>query len=143
MLAITFVVAFPISAILDKLYGEEMGTHITRNKMKRMFEIYEQEKVLQPHEKRLLHAALELHDKKANQVMTPLEDTYMLDVNTRLDKKVLKGIYSKGYSRIPVYSGHRENIVGILLARDLVLINPDKGLITIKQLSNLLVRDVI
>lgn len=75
--------------------------------------------------------------------MTPIESTYMLDENTVLDKHILKEIYSKGYSRLPVYQGHKENIVGILLARDLILLNPEKGLITIKQLSSLLIRDVI
>lgn len=48
-----------------------------------------------------------------------------------------------GFSRIPVYSGHKENIVGILLSRELILVNPKKGLITIKQLSHILVREVI
>jgi Mg2+/Co2+ transporter CorC len=33
--------------------------------------------------------------------------------------------------------------VGILMARDLILINPDKALITLKQLSSIIIRDVI
>lgn len=57
--------------------------------------------------------------------MTPLSQTYMIDINANLDKNVLKDIYNKGYSRIPVYEGHKENIVGILMARDLVLLNLD------------------
>lgn len=80
----------------------------------------------------MLSAALELHDKKAGSVMTPLSDTYMLEASLSLDKKLLREIYSKGYSRIPIFEGKRENIIGLLLTRDLILINPDKGLITIR-----------
>lgn len=64
--------------------------------------------------------------------MTPLEKVYMLEINTVLDKDLLKEIYAKGFSRIPIYEGHREKIVSVLLSRDLILINPEKRKITIK-----------
>ena len=64
--------------------------------------------------------------------MKPLEDAFMLDINLKIDKALLRHIYTQGYSRIPVYQKTRENIVGILYARDLILINPDKISITIK-----------
>ena len=56
---------------------------------------------------------------------------------------MLRELYSKGFSRIPVYEKTRDNIVGILMARDLILINPDKALITLKQMSSIIIRDVI
>lgn len=59
-LAITFVLSFPISAILDRTLGEEVGNVLTKNKMKRLFEMYEKEKLLHPNERRILSAALEL-----------------------------------------------------------------------------------
>jgi metal transporter CNNM len=64
--------------------------------------------------------------------MTPLEKVYMLEIDSLLDKDLLKEIYSKGYSRIPIYEDKRENIVSVLLSRDLILINPDKRKITIR-----------
>jgi metal transporter CNNM len=75
--------------------------------------------------------------------MTPIEEVYMLNINTQLNHRVLREIYSKGFSRIPVYEKSRDNIVGILMVRDLILINPDKALITLKQLSSIIIRDVI
>ena len=58
--------------------------------------------------------------------MTPLDQVYMLDIDSTVDKDLLRSIYSQGYSRIPVFQERRDNIVGILLARDLILINPEK-----------------
>jgi metal transporter CNNM len=74
--------------------------------------------------------------------MTPIEDVYMLDINTKFDQRRLREIYSKGFSRIPVYEGNKDNIVGILMARDLILVNPERAMITLKQMSSI-IRDVI
>ena len=75
--------------------------------------------------------------------MTPIDDVYMMDINTVLDHQMLRELYSKGFSRIPVFDKTKDNIVGILMARDLILINPDKALITLKQMSSIIIRDVI
>jgi CBS domain containing-hemolysin-like protein len=61
--------------------------------MKRLFEMYEKEKFLNPQERILLSAALELHEKKAIEVMTPLEDTFMLEIDTKIDRALLRKIY--------------------------------------------------
>ena len=58
--------------------------------------------------------------------MTPIDEVYMLDVHTVIDREILKEIYTKGYSRIPVYDRDRQNVVGIMMAKDLILFNPDR-----------------
>jgi metal transporter CNNM len=45
---ITFPISFPLAAILDKLLGEDAGNVYNKNKMKRLFEMYENEKLLDP-----------------------------------------------------------------------------------------------
>ena len=137
---LTIPITFPLSAILDKLLGEEVSSNYNKNKMKQLFKIYEEQNLLESHERKILDGALDLRDKQIREVMTPLEKVYMLDIDTTLDKDLLKEIYSKGYSRIPIYEGHREKIVSVLLSRDLILINPEKRKITIRQLSSMLVR---
>ena len=34
-------------------------------------------------------------------------------------------IYKSGFTRIPVFSEYRQNIVGVLFAKDLILVDPD------------------
>ena len=75
--------------------------------------------------------------------MKPLDTAYMLSIDTKLTKENLRKIYKAGYSRIPIYDKTKDNIVGILLTRELILINPDKAIISIRQLFNLLVRNVV
>ena len=140
---LTFPISFPISAILDKALGEEVGNILSKSQMKRMFEMLEGENVIKSQERKIIQAALDLQEKSALDVMTKIEDVYMLEINTKLDQENLKEIYMKGFSRIPIYEGNKDNIVGILMARDLILINPDKALITLKQMSSIIIRDVI
>ena len=75
--------------------------------------------------------------------MTQIDDVYMLDINTKLNQSMLREIYSKGFSRIPIYERSRNNIIGVLMARDLILINPDKALITLKEMSSIIVREIV
>lgn len=141
--AVTYVVAAPLGIIIDRILGEEEGNLLSRSRMKKLFEKYEQQNVLRPSERKILSAALEMKHKTVGKVMTSLKDTFMLDINQNLDQNLKKTIYQAGYSRIPVYEGSRENIVGILVSRDLILTNIDNTLFTIRQLSSILVRDVL
>merc|ERR1719450_1348556 len=58
-------------------------------------------------------------------VMTCLEDCYMLPIDTLLNFETISEIKDQGYSRIPVYDGECVNIVHILFAKDLLFIDPD------------------
>jgi len=70
--------------------------------------------------------------------MADLDKVYMLEINRKLDKNLMREIYEKGYSRIPIYKNNKENIVGCLLARDLMLLNTEKKELSLKQLSSIL-----
>ena len=45
-MAVTFPISFPISAVLDKALGEEVGNILSRNQMRRMFDMLEIENVI-------------------------------------------------------------------------------------------------
>jgi len=75
--------------------------------------------------------------------MTPLDKVYMLELNRKLDKAVMREIHEKGFSRIPIYKDSRDNIVGCLLARDLIILNTEGKELTLKQLSSILLNDIV
>jgi metal transporter CNNM len=100
---LTCPISYPISAILDKVLGEEVGNVLSKSQMKRMFEMLEGENVIKSSERKIIQAALDLQEKTAAQVMTPIENVYMLEIHTILDHKTLHEIYQKGFSRIPIY----------------------------------------
>ena len=83
-------------------------------------------------EGRILKATLDLKTRPISEVMIHLEDVYMLDINTTINREITQEIYTRGFSRIPVFDGDRQNFCGILMAKDLILFNPDRDQMTIK-----------
>lgn len=73
----------------------------------------------------IIQGALEMRNKTVEDDYTPLDSVYMLDINRKLDKATMKEISEKGHSRVPVYDGDRENIVGLLFVKSLIMVDPD------------------
>ena len=67
----------------------------------------------------LLQSALEFNETVAREVMIPRTEAHFLQVDTPLDE-ALKQITEWGHSRIPVYGVNRDQVVGVLYAKDLL-----------------------
>lgn len=70
-------------------------------------------------ERRLIHNVFEFGDKTVGQVMTPAERVFALPADMPL-VRVLEAVSRERYSRVPMYRGRRDNIVGVLFAKDLI-----------------------
>ena len=70
-------------------------------------------------EKRMIHEIFELGDTVAREVMVPRVDMILAeDTSSVMDTaKILNGT---GFSRLPIYHGDHDTIVGIVLLKDLV-----------------------
>ena len=92
--------------------------------MKTMLKQYEEERVIDNQAMKIMTGALEFRDNPISEIMCPIENTYMLDIGTSIDEHILNQIYCKGYSRIPIFQNKRDNIIGLLLTKDLLILNP-------------------
>ncbi|KAG0632059.1 hypothetical protein M758_1G301100 [Ceratodon purpureus] len=52
--------------------------------------------------------------------MNSSESTFSLDINTKLEGEAMEKIMARGHSRIPVYDGDKQNLVGVLLLKSLL-----------------------
>ncbi|HWN83964.1 MAG TPA: hemolysin family protein, partial [Vicinamibacterales bacterium] len=75
--------------------------------------------LLEPDEHRRLQRALRLNLKQAKQLMVPRTRMAALEVDTPLSE-VIRVVAASPYSRLPVYRGSLDNIVGVLHTKDLV-----------------------
>ncbi len=76
--------------------------------------------LLEPDEQRRLHQALRLGLHTARQVMVPRTSIVAIDASWS-GERVLSATLTTPFSRLPVYEGTIDRVVGILHARDLVL----------------------
>ena len=77
------------------------------------------EDILEEEEREMIHGIFGLESTVAREIMTPRTDMIYLDVSTDLND-VLATVVEKGHSRIPVYEGNIDNVVGILHVKDLL-----------------------
>ncbi len=68
----------------------------------------------------MISGALEVANQTAADIMVPRSRMHLLDADQPL-ADLLPEIIETGHSRFPVYEGDRDNIIGILLAKDLLL----------------------
>ncbi|XP_076990835.1 metal transporter CNNM3 [Tamandua tetradactyla] len=66
-----------------------------------------------------------LRFRTVEDVLTPLEDCFMLDASAVLDFGVMASIMQSGHTRIPVYEEERSNIVDMLYLKDLAFVDPE------------------
>ena len=67
----------------------------------------------------MIESIIEFHDAEVREIMTPRPDMVTLEVSTPL-QEAIKLAVEKGHSRIPIYEGTRDRIVGVLYAKDLL-----------------------
>ncbi|XP_036450486.1 metal transporter CNNM4 isoform X3 [Colossoma macropomum] len=122
---LTLPLSFPISKLLDYVLGQEIGTVYNREKLVEMLKVTEPYNDLVKEELNMIQGALELRTKTVEDVMTPLNNCFMIRSDAVLDFNTMSEIMESGYTRIPVYEDERSNIVDILYVKDLAFVDPD------------------
>ena len=83
--------------------------------------------MLSRYEVLLIHGALEARRICAGDLAIPLRRCFMLSRHEHLTMDRMAEILGSGHSRVPVFDGERRNVCGILLVKQLIVINPDDG----------------
>lgn len=92
----------------------------SREEFAAMADLGEQEGQLQERESRILKNMFLLHETRVTDVMTPRPVVFSLP-ETLTVSEYFDNHYDSRFSRIPVYSGDRENLTGFVLKDDLLL----------------------
>ena len=79
----------------------------------------EQRELIEPESRLMLEGVLRMADLTAGDVMVAAPRMDLLDIDAPYEQ-LLAGVIAHGHSRFPVYEGTRDNIIGILLAKDLL-----------------------
>lgn len=129
---IAYPIAFPVSYTLDRLLGHATPTMYSHRELMQIVSEHEdsEHSAIDADEERIVHGALQFSHRRVREVMTPIEDVTLFDENQKLNDQFFNEVGDAGYSRFPIYSGNKTNIVGILFAKDLLTEDEE---ISIKQ----------
>uniref|UniRef100_A0A0D9VXB6 CNNM transmembrane domain-containing protein n=1 Tax=Leersia perrieri TaxID=77586 RepID=A0A0D9VXB6_9ORYZ len=132
--------------LLDQVLGKGHTALFRRAELKTLVTLHGNEAgkggELTHDETTIIAGALELTEKKAKDAMTSLCQTFAIDINAKLDRDLMQKVLDKGHSRVPVYYEKKTNIIGLILVKNLLSINPDDEIpikrVTIRKIPRVL-----
>ena len=92
---------------------------ISAEELKLIVERGGEQGVLEAEEEQMIHAVIELGERRVHEVMVPRTDIVGLEVDGTFEEAVDR-IIAEGHSRLPVWEGSADSVVGILYAKDLL-----------------------
>ncbi|HLE40161.1 MAG TPA: hemolysin family protein [Nitrospirota bacterium] len=98
--------------------GEEMG-FVSEDEVKYLIREGRKTGVFEPSEEDLIHSVFKFTDTVVREVMVPRTEITAVEAESDLNH-ILRVMNEKGFSRLPVYSGSIDNVIGIVYLKDLL-----------------------
>jgi metal transporter CNNM len=123
-MATLFIIAYPLGYLLDRALGEDLGTIHSRGELSTLLELHVKHGAVDVESGNMLHGALKFREMTVHEIMTPVDEVFMVSLADTLNYALMTKIFRAGYSRIPVYDNDVNDITGIILSKDLMLVDP-------------------
>ena len=109
------------NAIIRVMGGETVKKVplVTAEDVRTLIEVSEKEGLLEQEEREMIHSLIDFGETVVREIMTPRVDIQALEISTRFEE-VCKAVVEGGHSRIPVYEGDIDSVVGVLHAKGLL-----------------------
>jgi len=127
------LITYPIILItqfVTKKIGKETSDAISREELIQSTLLSEEEGIIGDMESQIIENTLKLNSIKIKDILTPRSVVYAIEKNTLL-KDIVEDKRTFKFSRVPIYEGSIDNIVGIVLTKKIfkqALIEGDKNL---------------
>lgn len=93
----------------------------------------EEEGEITASERELIHNVFEFDDKEVCDIMTNKNKLFAIDIEDNQEENI-KAIIEEGYSRVPVYEGGEDNLIGWLLTKDILTLIYQKKQFSLRDL---------
>jgi putative hemolysin len=137
-LAFFFVLLYPVSLLFrgvtflaKRAFRSAKDPELTEEDFNSVIEINEKHGLIEENESDIIQASFSFSDTSVKEVLTPKKDIYSLDVKGISTRKLAEEVCASKYSRIPLYYGEEDNIIGILIVKNFLaayLTNPNLSL---------------
>jgi len=108
-----FVLAF------FRLRPPEESAFISEDEVKYLIREGRKRGVFEPSEEDLIYSVFKFTDTVVREVMVPRTDIAAVEADSDIDA-ILRTMNEKGFSRLPVYAGTIDNVVGVVYVKDIL-----------------------
>lgn len=99
---------------------ENIEEKVSEEEIKSLIEVGQRHGVFNETEKEMITSVLSFDNKIAREIMIPRKNVYSINIDIPLTN-YLDELLEEKHSRIPVYQGDKDNIVGILYLKDFIV----------------------
>lgn len=106
--------------ILIRIFGLENGelkSKVSEEEIRLLIEVGKKDGAINQTEKEMINSIFEFNDKLAREAMVPRTDVFLINIQTPFGD-ILDKFLEEKHSRVPVYDGDKDNIIGIILLKD-------------------------
>ncbi len=117
-----------------RILGEEAeeSPFITEEEIKTLLYVGEEEGEIEPEEREMIHKIFEFGETTVKEVLVPRMDMICVEARQSI-QKALELSLERGFSRLPVYEGTVDNIIGIVHIKDLFMSLKEKQDASLKE----------
>ncbi len=127
-----------LSRLIARLFGSKLLANlVTEEEIMSLVSAGHTGGAIEEEEKDMIYSVLQLGDSSARELMIPRIDIVALEVNSNI-MKALAAFVESGFSRIPVYEDSIDNVIGVLIAKDILTVLRNRD-----DLESKAIRDLI
>ena len=115
------LILFPVTFVFEKLtrliervFKVKEETTFDEEDFENVVEKVSDEGIIEEEQGDIIQSALDFADTNVKEVLTPRKRIYALDIRTLDKEKLHQIILETNYSRIPIYEGNFDNMIGVL-----------------------------
>ena len=124
--SVALLLPFPILGVLlqltrgiTSLAEEENEALPSREQIRELIRESELHHHLDPFDQKLISSLIHFKNRSAKEIMVPRVDIFSLSAETSI-REAVRSLAKEGYSRIPIYRDSLDQIVGVVLYKDLL-----------------------
>ena len=102
------------------------GSGITETELRTLVDVSHKEGIIETDERKMINNVFDFGDATAKDAMIPRIDMAMADINSSYED-LIELFQRERYTRIPIYEGTTDNVIGIINMKDLLLYDKMKS----------------
>ncbi len=111
-----------VANIILRIFGVRVRhqIYVTEEDIRALVNVGAEQRVIEEEEREMIHSVIEFGDTIVREVMTPRPEMVAVSIDDP-PRRALEMVIAEGYSKLPVYQESKDDIVGVVHDRELLI----------------------